>query len=77
MVLGDLGQRLGIFSLVFIFPLMAHILRSEYAEAFVPKQSSARAAELNLEPSVLERIRVVFSRVHDLWDSLQTNLVMN
>lgn len=56
------------------FALMAHILRSGYAEAFVPKQ---RAGELNLGPTVLERIRVVFSRVHDLWDGLQSNLMKN
>lgn len=56
---------------------MARIRRNGYGEAFVPRQSGSRAAELNLGPSVLERIRVVFSRVHDLWDGFQSGLVTN
>lgn len=56
---------------------MARISRTGYAEAFGPKRSGSRAAELNLGRSDLERIRVVFSRVHDLWDSFQRSLVTN
>lgn len=75
-VLINLGQIFAILvlGLVSVSVLVFLVFPHGHAEVFVPEQGSARAAELNLEPRVAERICVVFSRVHDLWESFQTKL---